>query len=105
MNPGTEGSIPGFMASLFNRLWLRLRRAAPLPLGVLALNSPEQLPLKLNRLVGLAALGTAGAIHVRIVGINEAAFLAADNPVFTRAGSNRRLLSPHRNAVVAARNV
>ena len=30
MKPGTEGSILGFMASLSNRLWLRLRRAAPL---------------------------------------------------------------------------
>jgi hypothetical protein len=40
---------------------------------------------QVNRLIGFAALGTAGAIHVGIVGINKAAFLAAKNPVFTRA--------------------
>src|ERR1035441_2121716 len=37
--------------------------------------------LKHNRLVQLSALRTARAVHVRVVGIDGAAFLAAENPV------------------------
>src|SRR6478609_5370943 len=41
---------------------------------------------KLDRFVQLAALGTAGAVHVGVVGVNQTAFLAAENPVLTLAG-------------------
>ena len=37
--------------------------------------------LKHNRLVQFAALGAARAVHVRVVGIDVAALLAAENPV------------------------
>src|ERR1035441_5129071 len=38
--------------------------------------------LKLNRLVELAALGAAGAVHVGVVGIDQAAFAAPEHAVF-----------------------
>jgi hypothetical protein len=38
--------------------------------------------LERHRLVHLAALRAAGTVHVRVVGINEAAFCAAEHAVF-----------------------
>src|SRR5579862_8839923 len=37
--------------------------------------------LKLNRLVQFAALGTARAVHIRVVGVNITAVGTAENPV------------------------
>ena len=45
--------------------------------------------LKHNRLVQLATLRTAGAVHVGVVGVNEAAFGAADSRPSECLGPNR----------------
>jgi hypothetical protein len=43
---------------------------------------PTDVELKRHRLVQFAALQAAGTVHVRIVGIDEAAFRAAEHAVF-----------------------
>ena len=68
---------------------------------------------KLNRRVELAALRAAGAIHISIVCINKAAFLAAKNSIFTRArtetapphlGINRQRHQPAKQQRHVAKN-
>jgi len=43
--------------------------------------------LEFKRFVQFAALRTTGAIHIGVVGINEAAFIAAENAVVTFGGT------------------
>ena len=44
--------------------------------------SEDNFPLKRHRLVHLAALQAAGTVHVPVVGVDEAAFRAAEHAVF-----------------------
>jgi hypothetical protein len=42
---------------------------------------------KLDGFVHATALGAAGTVHIRVIGINQTAFAAAENPVFWMRGT------------------